>query len=110
MPDGFEVNADTVVSCGKQISEMGSKAEQLKSDCEGAQVPNIAWGLLGAATTFSSYQDLLEKFKSHLDQIGKGIASAGDKIGKCGEEYQQREKETTEKLQKIIGDLSAVKA
>lgn len=110
MGDGFEVPAETVISCGKQIGELGSKAEALKSDCEGAQVPDIAWGLLGAATTYSSYADLLEKFKTHLDEINKGIASAGEKITQCGEEYQSHDKLTAQELQKILGDLGQVKA
>lgn len=102
MADGFDVNPETMISCGKQISAMADQANDLKSQCESAEVPDIAWGALGAATTFSKYQELLEKFKQHLDEVGRGVSSVGDKIAECGTEYQKHDKEISDKLTEVL--------
>lgn len=107
--NGFEVNAEAVMSCGKQIQDLKDKSRELKANCESAEVPDIAWGALGLVT-YGYYQQMLSKLSGHLDEIGEGLTSAGEKITQCGESYQDSDRSAEKKLQSILNDLAEVKA
>lgn len=38
-----------------------------------AEVSDLAWGLLGKATVYGSYAELLAAFQKHLDEIPEGL-------------------------------------
>lgn len=105
---GFAVTPQSVLSCGSNVGGMTSNVETIKSQASGAEVPEVSWGILGMATTYSSYRELLEKFTSHLDEVGEGLKSCGDKLTECGKAYQQVDEEIAAKLQKIASELGKV--
>lgn len=110
MPNaGFQVNPDTMIDCGDQISGLSDKADQLRRTASNAHVPNNAWGAVGLLT-FDEYRDMLGRLQTHLDEVSAGLTSAGDKIAECGRHYQDSDRLVAEKLRKILRELGQVRS
>jgi hypothetical protein len=105
MGDGYKAPHEAIIKTGGNVSSMTKQATAIKDKVAEAEVPEISWGLLGLATTYSEYRDMLEKFKTHLDEIGKNLTEVGDKITACGKGYQDDDKLTAQELEKVLGEL-----
>ena len=105
---GFAVSPQNIMSCGGTVGGMTSNVDAIKGQVTGAEVPEVSWGILGLATTYSSYRELLDKFTSHLDEVGEGLKSCGDKLAECGKAYQQVDDEISAKIEKLAGELRKV--
>ncbi|MBB5154735.1 WXG100 family type VII secretion target [Saccharopolyspora phatthalungensis] len=103
---GYRASADAIMRCGTNVDRMNADAKSIKDKAAGAEVPEISWGLLGLATTYSSYRDLLEKFKQHLDEMAEGLTKAGEDLTACGKEYQDADQSIADMFSKLFGDLT----
>ncbi|GAA4620763.1 WXG100 family type VII secretion target [Saccharopolyspora hordei] len=101
---GYRAHPDAITKCGTNVSGLADRAKSIKDKATAAQVPEISWGLLGMATTYSSYRELLDKFQQHLDEMAQGLTRAGEDISACGKDYQQVDRELAEKLKQIRVD------
>lgn len=102
---GYNAPADAIMRCGGGVGGMNADAKSIKDKAAGAEVPEVSWGLLGLATTYSSYRELLDKFKQHLDEMAEGLTKAGEDLTECGKDYQATDQSMAEMLGKIIGEI-----
>ncbi|MEU5848005.1 WXG100 family type VII secretion target [Saccharopolyspora shandongensis] len=102
---GYKASAEMIMQCGGNIGGMNADAKAVRDKVAGAEVPEVSWGLLGLATTYSSYRDLLEKFKQHLDEMSEGLTKAGEDITACGRDYQESDRSMAEMFGKILGEV-----
>ena len=85
--DGFTVDTDALRACGNKITGLAAQAHDIKGACQDADVPGLAWGLLGRATTHSAYSDLLGAFQRHVNEIGDAVDKAGADITAAANNY-----------------------
>ncbi|MGW1679118.1 hypothetical protein [Saccharopolyspora sp. NPDC002376] len=104
---GYRAQPDAITSCGNNVGGLSSEAKAIKEKATAAQVPEISWGLLGLATVFGPYQQLLDKFQQHLDEMAEGLTKAGEDISACGKDYQDTDRELAEKLKQIRVDAGS---
>ncbi|MER5393120.1 hypothetical protein [Saccharopolyspora sp. NPDC002686] len=104
---GYKAQPDAITSCGNNVGGLSSEANSIKEKATSAQVPEISWGLLGLATTYSSYKELLDKFQQHLGEMAEGLTKAGEDISECGKDYQNVDRELAEKLKQIRVDAGS---
>jgi hypothetical protein len=102
---GYKASAEAIMRCGGNVERMNADAKSIKDKTAEAEVPEVSWGLLGLATTYSSYRDLLEKFKQHLDEMSEGLTKAGEDLTACGKEYQDADQSIADMFSKLFGDL-----
>lgn len=98
---GYRAEPDAITSCGNNVGGLSGNAKSIKDKATAAQVPEISWGILGLATTYSSYRELLDKFQQHLDEMAEGLTRAGEDISSCGKDYQETDRELAEQLKQI---------
>ncbi|MGP4015294.1 hypothetical protein [Saccharopolyspora sp. 5N708] len=103
---GYKASADAIMRCGGNVDRMNADAKSIKDKAAAAEVPEVSWGLLGLATTYSSYRDLLEKFEQHLDEMAEGLSKAGADLTACGKEYQDSDQSIADMFIKMFGDLA----
>ncbi|MCI2417107.1 hypothetical protein MOQ72_06710 [Saccharopolyspora sp. K220] len=102
---GYKAPAEAIMRCGDNVDRMNADAKSIKDKTAAAEVPEVSWGLLGLATTYSSYRELLEKFKQHLDETAEGLSKAGADLAACGKEYQNADQSIADMFSKIFSDL-----
>lgn len=105
MPDGYHAPTAAILKCGTEIGGKAQEVSSIKEKVANAEVPNLAWGILGAATTYSSYKDMLEKFKSHMEQISKAIGNAEQAFTETGKHYQETDKQVAGHLEKLKAQM-----
>lgn len=108
MSGGYRAAADSLTDCGDKIESMGSDADSIKQKATEAEVPEISWGLLGLATVYSSYRELLDKFNEHMDQICAGLSEAGSEIGETGRDYQDTDRRAADQMNMLLGDVDNI--
>ncbi|MDA3647233.1 hypothetical protein LZ318_35335 [Saccharopolyspora indica] len=98
---GYRAEPDAITSCGANVGSLAANAKSIKDKATAAQVPEISWGILGMATTYSSYRELLDEFQQHLGEMAEGLTRAGEDISSCGKDYQETDRELAEQLKQI---------
>ncbi|MER7077715.1 hypothetical protein SAMN02982929_06267 [Saccharopolyspora kobensis] len=101
---GYRARPDAITSCGDNVGALSGDAKSIKDKATAAEVPQISWGLLGSATTYSAYTELLSKFQQHLDEMAEGLTRAGEDISACGRDYRNTDRELAESLNRISVD------
>lgn len=108
MGGGYRAAADSLTSCGKKIEAMGTEADSIKQKATEAEVPEISWGLLGLATVYGSYRELLDTFSEHMDQVCEGISKAGSEIGEAGRDYQDTDRRAADAMSVLLGNVDNI--
>lgn len=101
---GYNAPHEAIVQCGSDLGNRTGQVDKIKEQVANAEVPPLAWGLIGQFT-HGTYLDMLEKFKSHLEQISDGVAKAGQSFTEAGKSYQDTDQRISADLEKIIGQL-----
>ncbi|GAA0504746.1 hypothetical protein GCM10011581_33670 [Saccharopolyspora subtropica] len=104
---GYHAPPDAIVRCGSNVDRMTDAAKQIKAKATEAQVPELSWGLLGLATTYSSYRDLLDRFQQHLDEMAEGLTKAGADLTAAGKEYRETDESLADMLRRLFGSFTA---
>ncbi|TWP46353.1 hypothetical protein FKR81_36045 [Lentzea tibetensis] len=106
----FGVNAQEIMTCGKEVSGLADQAEKIKAAAESAIVPEQSWGLLGQALTYSDYVELTTAFMDHMDKMIEKMGEVGDKLSLSGEHYLNVDDAMKTALDQIGDRLSSAAA
>ncbi|MBE9374966.1 hypothetical protein IQ251_10995 [Saccharopolyspora sp. HNM0983] len=108
MGGGYRATADSLTGCGGKIESIGSDADSIKQKATEAEVPEISWGLLGLATVYGSYRELLDTFTEHMDQVCEGLSKAGTEIGDAGRDYQDTDRRAADAMSALLGNVDNI--
>ncbi|GGU84046.1 hypothetical protein [Lentzea flava] len=103
----FGVDAEAVISCGREISGLAGKAGEIKAAAEKARVPEQSWGLLGQALTYSEYVGLMDGFMEHMDKMVESMTKVGDQLSLTGEHYRDVNDAVRDALDELSRKLDA---
>ncbi len=99
---GFQVDHQQLIKAGQQISQHGSSSSSIAEDVQKAEVPTLAWGLLGLdCGLYEMYVGMLTDLNQHLSDIGQHLGQTGATMVSTGQAYQQVDQE----IQQIMRQL-----
>lgn len=105
---GYRATADSLTSCGEKVESMGTDADSIKQKAAEAEVPEVSWGLLGLATVYGSYRELLDEFNEHVGQVCEGISKAGSEISEAGRDYQDTDRRAADAMSALLGNVDNI--
>ncbi|WP_158844875.1 hypothetical protein [Saccharothrix deserti] len=97
----FGVDAEAIIACGKTVDGLSQEAEKIKEAARAAIVPEISWGLLGQALTYSDYVELTDAFMDHMGKMTENLGKLGDQLSLTGEHYRDVNKAVADALDDI---------
>lgn len=106
MPEGFTVSTDALHQASQSAGDFADQTRSIKDDASQAEVSDIAWGLVGQLVK-GDYDDLLQQFTQHLDEVQEGLTAIKDKIGQSAQQYDEVDQRIGDDLQQIISDLKS---
>lgn len=104
----FGVDAEAIIACGKAVDGLAAEAEKIKEAARAAIVPEISWGLLGQALTYSDYVELTDAFMDHVGKMTENLGRLGDQLSLTGEHYRDVNQAVADALDGIGGQLGRV--
>jgi hypothetical protein len=99
---GYALDAEAVLRCGSDVGNHVSTVQDISSAVAGATVPPKSWGLIGMATTYSMYEDMLTSLNDHLSKMQAGLTNAGDSITRSARTYLELEEAIAGVLGKLL--------
>jgi hypothetical protein len=99
---GYALDAEAVLRCGSDVGNHASTVQDISSAVTGATVPQKSWGLIGMATTYSMYADMLASLNDHLGKMQEGLTNAGDSITRSARTYLELEEAIAGVLGKLL--------
>ena len=109
MSGGFRVDPDALDRAGKRIGALRAKVDAAEKKVTEADVPMIAWGVLGTITTQSAcYSALISDLHDCMKRATEGVTRAGDKLKSCGAAYRDSDTNTRDAVLKLVKELETM--
>lgn len=87
---GFVVDHAQLANAGQQISQHGSSSSSIAQQVKAAEVPTLAWGLLGLSCgLYEMYVGMLADLDQHLSDMGQHLDQTGSAMVSNAQAYQQ---------------------
>lgn len=100
---GFAVDHGQLASAGQQISQQGSSTSSIAQQVKAAEVPTLAWGLLGMTCgLYEMYLGMLNDLDQHLSDMGQHLDQTGSAMVSNAQGYQEVEQQIAKIMQQIL--------
>jgi hypothetical protein len=99
---GFAVDHSELARAGQQISQHGSSTSGIAKQVQAAEVPTLAWGLLGVSCgLYEMYLGMLNDLDQHLNDMGQHLDQTGSAMVSNAQTYQDVEQAIAKTMQHI---------
>lgn len=87
---GFAVDHSQLANAGQQISQQASSSSSIAQQIQAAEVPTLAWGLLGVSCgLYEMYVGMLADLNQHMADMGQHLDMTGSAMMSNAQAYQQ---------------------
>ncbi|GGM51925.1 hypothetical protein GCM10012275_23570 [Longimycelium tulufanense] len=107
MPGDFRAKLDTIESCGRKVNDFEAKADAIKRKVTQAEVPDLAFGLIGQLAFVHIYHSMMSDFQEYLNKIGEGVKRAGEQLADTATEYRTCDDHTKLKIEAAMRMLDS---
>lgn len=106
---GFAVDHGQLATAGQQISQHGSSTSSIAQQVQAAEVPTLAWGLLGVTCgLYEMYLGMLNDLNTHLTDMGQHLGQTGSAMVSNAQAYQDIEQQIAKTMRQLEpGTVSA---
>lgn len=99
---GFAVDHTQLANAGQQISQQGSSSSSIAQQVQAAEVPTVAWGLLGLSCgLYDIYVGMLADLTQHLSDMGQHLDMTGSTMVSNAQAYQQIDQQIATTMQQL---------
>lgn len=89
---GFAVDHGQLAGAGQQLSQHGSSTSSIAQQVQAAEVPTLAWGLLGVTCgLYEMYLGMRGDLNQHLTDMGQHLDQTGSAMVSNAQAYQDVE-------------------
>ncbi|MCO1581317.1 hypothetical protein M8C13_36760 [Crossiella sp. SN42] len=88
MSGKLKTNLTGIDNCAGKVKGLAGKADGLKGKLSGAEVPELAWGLIGQPLALL-YRPMVADFRDFLRKLAEGTGNAGEKLTECAAAYRE---------------------
>ena len=105
---GFEVDHQKLIKSGQEMSQHGTSASTIATDVQKAEVPTIAWGLLGIECgLYEMYVGMLADLNQHLSDMGQHLDQTSSAMVSTGQAYQQVDQAIQQNMKQIAPETES---
>lgn len=104
----LKVDVEAMKTTADEAGGLVDAVGDLQRATSEAEVPEISWGLLGLATTYTAYRMMLDDFKDHLNQMAEGFQSIREKLSQAAETYDSIEQDVGNVMVELESALGSV--
>jgi len=84
---GFSVDVGALRKTAAAAAAKSGQVDALRQKTYDADVPDVAWGIVGLPQVFPVYQHLVSQLREHLTQMAEGYQAIGAKLTKAADMY-----------------------
>lgn len=106
---GFSVDHTRLADAGRQVSQYADASAGVAQQVQAAEVPNLAWGLLGVSCgLYEMYVGMLDGLGAHLSDMGTHLDRTGSAMTGTAQAYQQIDERIADTMRELDpGETSA---
>lgn len=102
----FQVNPDELHNAATNTHSKAQRASSFPARVDAADVPTIAWGMLGLSMgMYPIYQAMLSDLSRHSQGIYEFLNWAGDNLGATADSYRGADETASDQMADILRQL-----